>query len=244
MNLILVEWQKLFKKKSTKVLLVIYAVSLMVMMFAYGYGEGALNLSILNSGQFTTTTLGLFMGFLLPFMTIYIASQNMIEAYDKQTIKNMYLMPIKKSNLFIAKIMGIQVFVGLLLVIQLVLTSLYGIIFDGLMTTTMIMTILIHYLGAFLILGLINIFSHVMSLVLKSTGIVLLVSYLTYMGAGILGFFVPRLKVILPGTMISNYAFLFTSVTLLLSVLAYYIILYIVGYQLFEKKEVMICQSE
>jgi len=78
----------------------------------------------------------------------------------------------------------------------------------------------------------------------NSSGMIIIVSYIGFMVLNVLGIIIPKIQVISLGHIMGQYQMLFSSLTLLLSVVAYYILFSVIGYQLFEKKEAMICQSE
>jgi len=236
-----IEWNKLISKKSTKILLIIYGLVLVGLLGFYTYGEFGLNLSIYNAGQFVTASLSSMMAIILPFIVLYLSSQSFVTEFKNNTFKNMFLLPVKKSTIYLSKLISVQALVGLLLISQFILTTIVGLVVDGLSFSLVPLT---TYLGAFLVLGLINILSSLLAMVFNSTGIIIIVAYFGYMALNIFGYLVPRIKVISISHMLGGYPLIFTSLTLLLSVVAYYILLYIIGYQLFEKKEAIICQSE
>lgn len=246
MTIFKLEWTKLFKKKNTKVLIGLYGAILFVLTGMYLYGESALGLSIYNESQFVKASLATTMGFILPFIALYLSSTNIMNDFSNHTIKNLMLLPIEKSKLFIGKIMSIQALIGLLLSIQLVFTLMVSLLLDGGFSLTVFMSLILTYTGAFLILGLINLFGVLLGLVLNSSGLTIVIGYVSFIGLKIFTSYSGALKAISPTTLISNYNHIISvsSWTLLLSLVSYYIILFIVTSQLFEKKEVQPCQSE
>ena len=236
-----IELKKLFHKKSIKTLIFIYAVLFLGLIGIYIYGETSLNLSIYNSGQFVLSSLNTMMAFMLPFMVIYISSNTFVTEFKNQTIKNLYLLPVKKYEIYIAKLLSVQTLIAIVLMMQLVLSLVFGTILDGFALSLNTVT---TYIGAFLVLGLINLLSSLLSMFLNSSGMIIIVSYIGFMVFNVLGIIIPKLQVISLGHIMGQYQMLFSSLTLLLSVVAYYILFSVIGYQLFEKKEAMICQSE
>lgn len=236
-----IELSKLMGKKSTKILLVIYILLLTGLLGLYTYGEVGLDLSIYNRGQFVLSSLNMMMALILPFIVLYLSSSTFVSEFKNNTIKNLFLLPIKKYEIYIAKLLSVQTLIGAILGIQLFSSIIVGTIIDGF---SLSMSIFISYFGAFIILGLINLLSSILSMFLNTTGMVIIVSYIGFVSLNVLGYIVPMLQNISISHMISQYQMIFSSSTLLLSIVAYYILLTIVGYQLFEKKEAMICQSE
>jgi len=246
MTIFKLEWTKLFKKKNTKVLIGLYGIILFVLTGLYLYGESALGLSIYNESQFVKASLSIMMGFILPFIALYLSSTNIINDFSNHTIKNLMLLPIEKSKLFIGKVLSIQALIGLLLAIQLVFTLLVSLLLDGGFSFTILLSLVTAYIGAFLVLGLINLFGVLLGLLLNSSGLTIVVGYVSFIGLKLFAAYSGALKAISPTTLISNYNHIISlsSLTLLLSLVSYYIILFIVTSQLFEKKEVQPCQSE
>lgn len=144
------------------------------------------------------------------------------------------------------KVMALQSLIGVLLLIQFVSTFLLSFILDGGISISVFFTYFLEYLGAFLILGLVNLSGALLSLLLSSTGLAVFVSYLLYVAMGIVGIYLPQLRVISISRILGNYDNLITNfnLSLLLSVVSYYIILFIVGNLVFEKKEESVCQYE
>ncbi len=128
-----------------------------------------------------------------------------------------------------------------MLMMQLVLSIIFATFIDGFAIS---MATLTSYFGAFLILGLVNLLGSLLAMFLTTTGMVIIVSYIGFISLNVLGYVVPTLRNISISHMLGQYQMVFGSLTLLLSVVAYYILLTIIGYQLFEKKEAIICQSE
>ncbi len=236
-----IELSKILGKKSTKILMIIYAVMLAGLLGIYTYGEAGLNLSIYNSGQFVLSSLKAMMALILPFIVLYLSSSTFVSDFKNNTIKNLFLLPVKKYEIYAAKLLSVQTIIAALLVIQLIISMIFGTFIDGFAFS---MSTLTSYFGAFIILGLINVLSSLLSMFLNTTGMVVIVSYIGFIALNVLGYIVPQLQIISISHMMGQYQMIFSSFTLLLSVVAYYILLTIIGYQLFEKKEAMICQSE
>lgn len=246
MSVFKMEFLKLYKRKSTKVLMSIYGLMMILLFIVYFLGENQLGLKIFSGGQFLSATLSLMMSVILPFICLYISSVSFALDFTNGTIKNMFLLPIKKSDIFLAKIISVQSLIGLLLVIQFSISLLFGLLLDGGFSISYLIIYFLEYLGAFFVLGIVNLSGVLFSLLVSSTGLALLLSYLVYIGMGIISSFVPVLKTISVSNIITNYSIILSkfSISLLLSVVAYYIILFIIGSLVFEKKEESLCQFE
>ncbi|MCK8059125.1 MULTISPECIES: ABC transporter permease [unclassified Fusibacter] len=246
MNVLSIELMKLYKRKSTRVLLGVYAVMMLLVSVMYLLGETRFGLSIFNEGQFITASLGLMMAFILPFITLMVTSTSFALDFSTGTIKNMFLLPVEKKDVFIGKLLAIQSLIGALLAIQLVFTTLLGLVLDGGFALGVFGSGLVAYLGAFIVLGLVSLIAATLSLLVKSTGITVLISYIGYMAFGVITIYLPRLQSISLPKLIGSYEGLLTSngVALLLPIASYYILFSIVGMLLFDKKEAVVCQYE
>ena len=245
MNLLKVELIKLLKKASTKVFLVMYGIILLGGALIYVIAESRFDLTIYSGSQFVGASLSTMMAFLLPLMTIYLAGSSQGIDFSRGTMKNMYLLPISRTKLFISKLLSVQVIVGSVMVAQFIITLVVSISVDG-FTFVSLGAILMDYIGAFLILGLVNIIGNVLSLLVKNVGLAIIIAYVGYIGLGILTLYVPSIRSISITNLINNYGNFLGggAITMLLSTLAYYIILFITGLLLFEKKEESLCQFD
>ncbi len=87
MKTIKLEWFKLYKRKSTKVLIMIYTLVLILQSLIYYYGERSLGINLFTAGQFTASSLKLMMAFMLPFICLYMSSHCFAQDLGKGTIK-------------------------------------------------------------------------------------------------------------------------------------------------------------
>jgi len=245
MNILRAELTKLTRKKSTLVLLSLYCITYIGIVLFYLVGENALDVSLYNSNQFVGASLKIMMGFLFPLLALYLASSSIALDYSKGTIKNMYLLPINKDMLYAGKIIAVQGIIGAVLALQLVLSISFSIIQEG-FSLTGLGTYFLQYIGAFFVLLLVNLFGTTLTLWIKNTGLVIIISYTAYIVAGIINLYVPAIKSISFRHLIGNYTEFFRngSLSLLLSIVAYYIIVFVVGLILFDKKDENICQFD
>lgn len=238
MKTLRVELRKLFKRKSTKILLLIYGFVVLLMSAVYVWGETHWNVTLYTEGQYISASLGVMMQFILPFISLYVASSSFALDFGKGTIKNMLLLPIQNSQIFYSKIMAVQSLIGALLGIQFVVTMLVGLFMDGWFSWTLVLINLAEYLGAFVVLGLISLIGATLYLFFSSVGLTILVTYLCYVGMGIGSLYWEPLRIISITQFIKHYEYLFTEMNgvMLLAILAYYIILITTGSFIFESK--------
>lgn len=241
-----IECLKLYKRRSVKVLFTLYGVIVLALSALYLISEKSMGLSLYSEGQFITASLSVLMSFVLPFITLYLSVASFGLEFSKGTIKNMFLLPVEKTELYISKVLSIQSIIGLALIIQFIYSLFFGMILDGGFSMMVLGAVLLEYLGAFVILGLINLVGALLSLFVSSTGLAVFLAYILYVVTRFVGLYYPALKQISLATIVNNYKFLFSNfnLSILLSVIAYYIILVIVGSWVFEKKEESVCQYE
>lgn len=245
MELLKVELTKLMKKKNTKVFLIIYSIIFFGLAFVYVAAENLYNLSFYSGIQFVGASLSTMMAFMLPLLAIYFAGQSQAIDFSRGTMKNMYLLPISRSQIFISKVLAVWVIIGAVLGGQFLFALLISFVADGFAIAGLFGTIL-QYLGAFLVLGLVNLVGNLLALLLKNTGLSVVLAYVAYVGLSLLAVYVPVLKAVSITTVITGYhlIFNFAALNVLLSAVAYYIILFIAGLLLFEKKEESLCQFD
>lgn len=241
-----IECVKLFKRKSTKVLVIVYSILVLGLSIVYLLSERTLGLNLFTEGQFIGGVLRFSMSFLLPFIALYVTSTSFALDFSQGTIKNMFLLPLRKDEIFRAKLMAAQSLMGLLLIIQFTFSLVLGVLLDGGFEMAMLFSYGLQTIGAFFILGLIILYSALLSLLVSSTGLAILLSYISLMALNLIGLYLPQFRLISLPVIIRNYGTLMTQFSLsqLLSVVAYYIILFIVGYLIFEKKDEGTCQYE
>jgi ABC-type transport system involved in multi-copper enzyme maturation permease subunit len=241
-----IECLKLFKRKSTKVLVILYSILVLCLSAGYLFGERQLGLNIFSEGQFIGGVLTFAMSFILPFIALYVSSTSFALDFSQGTIKNMFLLPIRKDEIYSAKLMAAQTLMGLLLMIQFIFSIFLGVLLDGGFGITMLFSYGLQYIGAFIILGLLILLSAFLSLLVSSTGLALLLSYLSLMAMNVISIYLPQFRLISLPVIIKHYGTLMTRLnpSQLLSVVAYYIILFMVGYLIFEKKDDGACQYE
>lgn len=245
MDILKTEITKLAYKKSTKVLGILYITALLFGILIYIGAESILGFTLYNQLQFVGAGLSVMMNFLLPLMALFLASSMITIDYAKGTIKNMYLLPIHKDKIFVGKIAAVQVVLAAILVVQFLITTLVAWVMEGIQFKTL-MGFFGQYIGAFVVLLMVNLIGHALTLLLKNTGIVIIMAYTLYTVLGIASLYIPVIKSISISHLIGSYSEFFNggNVFLLLSVIAYYIILFIAGLLLFDKKEEYLCQFD
>ncbi len=243
MRLLSMEITKLYKRKNIKVLTSLYMIMMIAMSIFYLIAEKRIGLTLYTEGQFITSSLGLVMTGFMPFLALYVTSVTLSSEMSSGTLKNMLLLPIKREQLYLAKIAAILGLIGGILIFQWLYSTVFSIIVDGAIGFPFLISTLGDYFGAFIVLGLIVNISTALTLAFKSTGITIVSSYLLYVILGFVGIYFPIFSNVSPSTIIREYAYFFESGgwIQLLSAFAYYIIVMMTGLLLFDKKEEEIC---
>ena len=245
MKMLKVELMKLMKTLNTKIFIGIYGLIFFGLTFFYVVAEKVFGFSIYTDIQFVKASLSTMMLFLLPLLAIYFAGQSQAIDFMRGTMKNMYLLPISRTKIWLSKVVAVWVFIGVLLSGQFILSLLVSMMVEGSRLDGLGRTI-IQYLSAFVVLGLISLIGNMLALLFKNTGLSIIIAYAGYVGLGLLSIYFPIIKAVSITTIITNYHMLFNlnSLNVLLSTVAYYIIMMVVGLQLFEKKEESLCQFD
>ncbi len=244
------------KQKSSKIILGVFAVSLALLIAVFWLGATRLNLMALSTRQLMAASLSWTMSMLLPFAAVYLTASSFQKEFTQGTIKNLLLLPITRSALYWGKVSGVAVAMGAMLLVQFVISGVFSLVVAVMSQgftqiafanfTGGALDAILRFGGAAAILGLIILVSSGVALTLKNMGLVLLLSYLGYMGMGLLGFWIPRFSLISIVSVIGDYSNILRQISIsqLFVLIAYYTIGACVGYFLFEKKEAMVCPFE
>jgi len=223
-----------------------YSFFVLILSMGYLLGEQTLGLNLFTEGQFIGSALRFTMSFILPFIALYVTSTSFALDFSQGTIQNMFLLPLRKDEIYRAKLMASLSLMGILLIIQFAFSLVLGVHLDGGFEISLLFTYSLQTIGAFFILGLVILVSALLSLLVSSTGLAVLLSYLSLMAMNVISLYLPQFRIISLPKIIKDYETLMTqfSPSQLLSVVAYYIILFMVGYLIFEKKDEGSCQYE
>ena len=84
-----------------------------------------------GGAEFIKASLSVTMSMILPFITLYISSTSFALDFSNGTIKNMFLLPVNKSSIYLGKILSVQTLIAVLLSVQFFYSMLFGLILDG-----------------------------------------------------------------------------------------------------------------
>ncbi len=205
MELIKVEIKKLLKKKSTKVFLILYGIILAGITTVALVAELVFGLALYHGAGFIGAVLATMMGFLLPLMTIYLSSSSQALDMTRKTMKNMYLLPISRTKLYISKIAAVQFITAAVLGIQFVVVLAANLAINGTDLAGLV-GVAVDHIGAFLILGLVNIIGNALTLLVRNTGLVIILAYVGFVGLNLLAMYFPAVSTVAITTLLSGYA--------------------------------------
>jgi ABC-type transport system involved in multi-copper enzyme maturation permease subunit len=240
------ELVKMLNRKSVKIFSFLYVLVLIVITAGYFVGENIMGLSVFGGGQFISVSLGLMMSFLLPFMAIYLISTSISIDLHEGTIKNMFLLPVKKSKILFNKLLAIQLLISAVLAIHFIYVLIISLIQDGGFSIGLLGSYLLTYLGAIVVLGLVSIIGANIVLLVNSVSLTLIISYLSYIAIVIASRYFAGINAISISRILNNYenVFQLININLLLTISSYYILLLITSSLIFDKKEESVCQYE
>ncbi|WBW95602.1 ABC transporter permease [Oceanirhabdus sp. W0125-5] len=234
------EFEKIISKRKSKVLLIILSIIIAGAGVLFYYGENILSLTVMEGNRFPVWILSLMMGFILPLFATMITVDSISGEYENGTMSNLYALPISRQSIYLSKLMGCVYYVVLMMGLALGISLLIAFIVDGFVVFSSLVGIVLTYLKAIIILGLIITSVGFVSLWCKSSSMTLVISILLYIGMNIMSIFMGQVGSILPTTIIRlydkmllpNYGFL------AIYMICYYIILFIGGAIKFQEKEV------
>ncbi|MBC7960588.1 MAG: ABC transporter permease [Vallitaleaceae bacterium] len=238
------EWVKIFAKAKSKVLLILLSIGVIGAGIFYYLLENRLGLTFMEGRQFPIWVLELFLKFVLPLFIMVIVADVFAGEFQDGTIKNVFALPASRTTLYVAKLLAVALFVGTMLGVILGLSLLCATLVTGFSVFTGTLSILIAYIGAFIVLGVLIVLSVVISLFVGSSSLSLVLNLLLWLGMGTFGAFVPVVSNYLPTSFTHWYEPLLSGghirvvLPMLLYMISYYIILVVLGLMKFQKKEV------
>lgn len=233
-----IELEKLYRKGSTRILVVIFALMTAGLAVLYSLGELRFGISLMNTGQFPSASLAWLMGLILPFMALYISGVSYSEEFSRGTIHTLQLLPITRTQLFIGKQLAVMVVLGALLLGHFGLSTVFGIAIDGAPGAFQLFAVLGEHLGAWLVLGLIALLGSLLALLVQSSGLTLVVAYAGYIALSAVGLYLPWFSKISLVTLLGDYGNLLVAFhwTQLFTMLAYYIMVSMLGLMALDKR--------
>lgn len=238
------EIEKIFKRKKIVVAIILSVVVIIFgQLIVSGVGLG-LGIRMTNSSDFPVVVLSFFAGFILPLFTVMVTIDVFAGEYNANTMKLSLLRPISRFKLFSAKITAIAFFALFNLFVFLILSSIFGLIFNASYYTVFsVLRLLLAYIVTILPIMCFVLVTVILCHSLKNgTGIFFLL-VLIYIVFNVISAFVPQISSLLITYDLSWYnLFLINQIPLLkilrvfLILSGYIIMLFSAGYYMFEKK--------
>lgn len=237
MQVLNIEIEKFLAKRSTRVFLAIYGLALIGFFGIYIWSAANLGASLVNAGQLPMASLKWLMGLLLPIMALYLSGSSFTEELASGTLQGMQLLPIPRQAIYYSKVVAASGIIGGMLLMQFVLSSILGGIVDGLWSLEALAVGLGAYMGAWLVLSLISGIGGTLAILVKSTGLTLVLGLFGFMAFGALGLYFPWLQKISLNALLGDYSNLISNFhwSQLFVLFAYYIMVSVVGVTALEK---------
>ncbi len=191
------EFEKIIGKRKSKILIIFLGIILLGMGGLYFYVENTLNLTSMSGSNFSVWTLGLLMGFILPFFAAMIIADSVAGESQNGTMTNVYALPVSRQTMYLSKIVASLYYVAIVVGIILGMTLLIGIITTGFSIFLSMGLILATYLKAIAALGLVIVGVGYLALWMKSSSMTLVTSMLLFVAMHTLGLFFRKVG---PGT--------------------------------------------
>jgi len=120
---------KLLNRRKYQVFLFLTCVLSIAIGLLGGYTKGLIGLSLTNT---PLTVLSLATGFILPLMIAMITADLFTAEQENGSIKAVLTRPISRSSIVTSKVLAIVLYTLLVLLVYLVTSLFYGIVFNGL----------------------------------------------------------------------------------------------------------------
>lgn len=239
------ELEKMYKKKKLLIILIISAAVIAIGKFI-SIGMSSIGIGVLKeSSIFPISVLTLLANTLLPLFTALIAIDLFSSEFSHNTMKITLTRPVSRFNLYSAKITAIALFVLANLLIVMLLSTIFGLIFNlSSISFTGIVRIIISYIVTLLpimVLALIVVF---LSNIFRSSSAVFFLSIMLYIVSYILGTILSLYSSIFITSMLNWHVhWLADTVPVgkifreFLIMLGYGIMFFTAGFYLFDKKD-------
>ncbi len=239
------EVQKIFLRKKYVVFLVITALIPIAAAFSFNLLQSKLAIFAVNSASFPILILGLFTGLVLPLYIFSAASDIFSGEIGEKTLKIVLTRPITRFNVFLSKNFSIGIFIIINLGVAFIISVAAGWFLEGApdMAAGLLLNLL-AYLTALIPMFFLGVTAVFVAQFFKSSGGALVTCIFVYVAAKIVPFLSSTLARVNPFGYTDWYMmWLGSSVTtgkllnVFLLLLSYSIILFAVGFYLFDKRD-------
>jgi ABC-2 type transport system permease protein len=187
---------KLFSYKKYTVFIIIGALSSVVWSFLGTMISSGLSLfsgqaMYMDLGFTPTAALPLAANLLLPLLIFMAASDLFTTEFADSSIKASLIRPIFRSKLYVAKVLAIQFYVTVYLAIMLAIGGITGLISGSIRTPGTFFTAMAAYALTLVPMLVLIVFSSLISLLFRSSALVMLMLIFAMLVFGALSFLVP-----------------------------------------------------
>jgi len=240
------ELDKMYRKKKVVVLVLLTLLAIAIGQLTVSGVRFQFGIRASGSAQFPVLVLSVLINTLLPLFTVLMGIDVFSGEFSNNTMKISLLRPVSRLNLFTAKVAAIGSFILASLILVMVFSTLTGIIFNSSERTFMFIgKIFIAYVASSLPILVFTLLIIVLSNIFKSGTSVFFLSILLFLGLKVLSIIYPQFSnlLILPSFNWYN-LFLAQNIDIIKILNKFFImagygmILFTVGYYLFDKKDV------
>lgn len=225
------EWMKLYKQSKAKVLLIITWLSALVISGGNLYFNNRAGFTMIDGDQMPLTMITILGGVLLPIVAYIMAVDYTSSEYKRGTIQYGMMAPVSRGQLYVSKLAALTMFNALALSGVFVITFVTNV---WTMSDQIIANLLMA-IGAYIItlipMTLVSLWGMLLGSYL-SAGLSIAIGVIAVMALNVGQFFVPMLGNISPtgymglsSQVLYGHSSVMTMISVLLYLLAYYIIL-------------------
>lgn len=240
------EVDKMYRKKKVMVLVLLTLLAIAIGQLMVSGVRFQFGIRASGSAQFPILVLSVLINTLLPLFTVLMSIDIFSGEYSSNTMKISLLRPVSRLKLFTAKVAAIGSFILASLILVMVLSAVTGIIFNSTSTSFIYFgKVFLAYIASALPILVFTLLIVILSNIFKSGTSVFFLSILIYLGFKVLSILYPQFSnlLILPNF---NWYNLFLAqgmdvlkiINKFFVMTGYGIILFIIGYYLFDKKDI------
>jgi hypothetical protein len=240
------EMDKMYRKKKLIVLVLLTILAITIGQLTVSGVRFQFGIRASGSGQFPILVLSVLINTLLPLFTVLMSIDIFSGEFSSNTMKVSLLRPVSRLKLFSAKIAAIATFILASLLLVMVLSVLTGIIFNASELSILFLAkVFLAYILSVLPVLIFTLLIVILTNVFKSGTSVFFLSVLIFLGFKVISIIYPGLSNLLIVPSFGWYNLFLAQTVNLVKILnqfcimiGYGIILFTVGYYLFDNKDI------
>lgn len=237
------ELQKLFLKKKTIVFLIITAIVSFLSAFFISSIQAKLIFIALDAFSFPMIILSIFTNIILPLFIFMAAAELFSGEIADRTLKLVLIRPISRLKIFVSKVLAIGIYVIINLLVVFLVSTISSLVLK--INIASISSVAFSYFVDIIPALILVIFSVFIMQFFRSSSAAVISSILIFIGIRVLSIFSNSFNNIMFTSYLDWHSLWLSAwsnplriINILFMVLAYGIILFTLGYYLFDKKEV------